>query len=93
MTIQRHELRAGRTYRGKKPRPVSRGFDRLVNDRSIIWVGASEVQYDGPAVKRGSRYPRVDIAEFLAWADRDVTDELPAGQYAEWPIKKTNEEN
>lgn len=86
--LQRHELRTGRTYRGKKPRPVTRGFDRLVNDRTVIWIGAYELQYDGPSVGNGARYPRASIDEFLAWADRDVTDELPAGEYATWPITK-----
>lgn len=77
------KLKVGRTYRGKKPRCAGLGY---VNDRTVLYLGAYSVQYDGPSVKNGSRYPTVDITEFLAWADRDVTDELPPGEYARWPL-------
>lgn len=82
------ELRKGRTYRGKKPRAITQLGDALVNDRTIIYLGIDFVQYDGPAVKTGRHYPRVKREEFLAWAERDVTDELPKGEYAAWPPKK-----
>lgn len=78
-------LTVGRTYRAKKP-ANSRG---LVNDRTILWIGAlgMTVQYDGPAVAMGRHYPKVSREDFLKWAGRDVTDELPEGKYADWPIK------
>lgn len=78
------ELVRGRTYRAKKP-ANSLG---LVNDRTIMWVGAFEVQYDGPVVANGRNYPRVTKEAFRKWADRDVTAELPDGEYAKWPLPK-----
>jgi hypothetical protein len=78
-------LTVGRTYRAKKP-ANSRG---LVNDRTILWIDSlgTVVQYDGPAVGMGRHYPKVSREDFLKWASRDVTDELPEGEYANWPIK------
>lgn len=78
------ELKVARTYRAKKPRE-SRGF---VNDRTVIYIGTNFVQYDGPAVGVGRRYSKVSTSDFLKWADRDVTDELPDGEYAPWPPAK-----
>ena len=77
------QLELGRAYRAKKPR----NSGGLVNDRTIVWIGTFEVQYDGPAVKFGSKYPRISKEDFRAWAERDVTDELPKGEYANWPIE------
>lgn len=77
------ELSVGRTYRAKKPGRIG----GLINDRTIKWIGSEEVQYDGPAVGFGRHYPKVSIEAFLKWADRDVTDELPAGEYASWSTK------
>lgn len=79
------ELKVGRTYRAKKPRPVPGDYAPLVNDRTIKWIGAFEVQYDGPAVSMGRHYPKVSHEQFRKWADRDVTDELPPDSYADWP--------
>lgn len=62
-------LRVGATYRGKKPRKY---LDGSFNDRTILWVGQGRVQYDGPAVKDGSKYPSVTHAQFWAWADHEV---------------------
>lgn len=77
-------LKVGRTYRGKKPRPAGQYMSQ-VNDRTLRWIGSDTVQYDGPAVADGRHYPEVSKTAFLAWADRDVTDELPVGEYAKWP--------
>lgn len=74
------ELKAGYTYRAKRP-GVSQG---LVNDRTIKYIGMEFVQYDGPAVAEGRHFPKVSKEKFLAWADRDVTDELPPGEYQTW---------
>lgn len=83
-------LTVGRTYRAKKPSRINDFLRPLVNDRTIRWIGAFELQYDGPSVRNGSRYPRMSIELFRQWADRDVTTELPPGQYAPWPpIKPT----
>ena len=83
MTTQQIELLQGRTYRAKKPACVrSCG---MTNDRTVIYIGVTEVQYDGPAVATGRHYPRVTIEKFIEWAGHDVTDELPPGEYASWP--------
>lgn len=79
-------LAVGRTYRAKKPAPAGPLFDQHVNDRTVIYVGMYDVQYDGPSVAFGRKYPKVSREAFLKWADRDVTDELPAGEYARWPL-------
>ena len=74
------DIKEGRTYRAKKPANC-KGF---FNDRTVIYVGHFDVQYDGPAVSNGSHYPSVTKEKFLKWAGRDVTDELPEGRYQEW---------
>lgn len=78
------ELKIGRTYRAKKPAKAGDWRNPSINDRTIKWIGFEEIQYDGPSVKIGARYPKVSIEKFLSWADRDVTDELPEGEYAQW---------
>lgn len=78
------ELVRGRTYRAKKPA----NSGGVVNDRTLLHVGMFEVQYDGPAVPLGRKYPKVTIEAFRKWADRDVTDELPPGEYVAWPLPK-----
>ncbi|EPY4802965.1 hypothetical protein ACXDID_003978 [Klebsiella pneumoniae] len=82
------EIKVGRTYRAKRPRAAGTVIQPLVNDRTVIWCSATSVQYDSPSVSFGRHYPRVSIEKFRAWASRDVTDELPQGEYAPWPIKK-----
>lgn len=75
------DLKIGRCYRAKQPRQAGFGY---VNDRQIIWIGMTEVQYDSPAVEQGERYPKIDTAKFLAWAGRDVTEELPPSSWQTW---------
>lgn len=74
------ELVKGRSYRAKRP-ANSRG---LVNDRQIVHMTATHVQYDGAAVRIGHRLPTVTRAEFLAWAGSDVTDVLPQYEWQSW---------
>lgn len=81
------KLTVGRCYRAKKPRQTT-GFPGFVNDRQITWIGSCSVQYDGPGVSNGSHYPTVSKDDFLAWAARDITDELPKGEWQTWPIPK-----
>ncbi|EAX8474252.1 hypothetical protein M9319_004091 [Salmonella enterica] len=83
MADEELKLKVGRTYRGKRPQNRS----GLVNDRTILHIGATHIQYDGPVVGFGRHYPSCTREAFLQWAARDVTDELPKGEYAEWPIK------
>ncbi|MDU4688605.1 MAG: hypothetical protein E6Y18_06255 [Serratia marcescens] len=81
------KLQSGRTYRGKRPLNAM----GLVNDRTILHIGATTVQYDSPSVSFGRNYPSVSRDKFLAWAERDVTDELPPGEFATWPIGSARE--
>ena len=77
------KLIRGRTYRAKKPRNA-RGF---YNDRTIIYIGRSEVQYDSPSISMGRNYPTMDKDKFLKWAGEDITDRLPEGEYELWCSK------
>lgn len=78
------EIKVGRTYRAKKPRPAGTFLESFFNDRTVLWVGASEIQYDGPSVANGRKYPRVSREAFEKWAGEDVTDKLPKGKYQYW---------
>lgn len=75
-------IKVGRTYRGKSP-GYTKGY---VNDRTVVWFSnvLGELQYDGPAVGIGRKYPAISIREFIAWAEHDITDQLPAGEYQQW---------
>lgn len=81
------ELKVYKTYRAKKPRATT-GWNSYVNDRTIVWMGSEELQYDGPSVKNGSHYPKISIEKFLEWAEKDVTEELPTGDYLPWAVFK-----
>jgi hypothetical protein len=78
------DLKVNHVYRAK--RPAASGFiDRVYNDRQIIWIGDLTVQYDSPVIPHGQHYRRIGIQQFLKWADRDVTGEMPPnGQWAPW---------
>lgn len=80
------ELKVGRTYRAKKPTKAGDWRAPQINDRTITWMGFEELQYDGPSVGIGKRYPKVTHEKFLAWAAKDVTEELPPGEYAKWNV-------
>lgn len=75
----------GRTYRAKRPAAAGDFTALCYNDRTVMWLGGDVVQYDGPSVAIGRRYPKVTVEAFLKWASHDVTDELPEGEYAPWP--------
>jgi hypothetical protein len=70
----------GRVYRAKNPANLG----GLFNDRQVLYVGLEFVQYDGPAVVNGRKYPKVTHEAFAKWAGRDVTDELPPGEWAKF---------
>ena len=72
------DLQVGKWYRAKSPRMVGKTFGNIdgePNDRQIIWIGLGQLQYDGPSVKLGARYPEQDIEKFLKWAGRELTVE------------------
>ena len=71
MPLESKDLVVGKTYRAKKPKKSNLFSDDL-NDRTILWKGTTQVQFDGPEVKQGSKYPRLDIEKFLKWADKEV---------------------
>ena len=73
----------GRTYRVKKPA----NSGGLVNDRQVVYVSATSVQYDGPTVGFGRHYPTVSREKFEAWAGEDVTDSLPKGEWLGWDAR------
>lgn len=75
MTI---ELIRGNTYRAKKPACVGTGY---VNDRMIVYMSLTQVQYDSPGIPNGQRYKFVPVEEFLKWAGRDVTAEMPKDEW------------
>ncbi len=75
-------LAVNRVYRAKKPAQAGYGF---VNDRQVLHVGPTSVQYDGPAVRNGGHYPKVSHEKFLTWAAADVTDQMPTnGDWVNW---------
>lgn len=77
-------LVVGHVYEAKRPTVVGL-FDRFINDRQILWVGLTEVQYDGPTVGFGRHYPKVSHEAFRNWAARDVTHLVPAHEWRSAP--------
>lgn len=75
------ELIQGHIYEAKRPRPVAQGFDRVYNDRQILYVDQNRVQYDSPSIGRGRHYPTINRADFEAWVGKDVTGQLPEGDW------------
>lgn len=78
-----NHIQTGRVYRATTPRETN----GMVNDRVVLRIlkNKTVIQYDGPAVANGRRRPTVQVAVFMKWAERDVTDELPIGQWQSWP--------
>lgn len=76
------ELKVGRVYRAKKPRPVYTGVTAYYNDRQVLWIGLGEVQYDSPSIGFGKKYGKATTEAFLKWAGSDVTDEMPKEDWA-----------
>jgi len=80
------ELQVGRAYRAKKPAQAGSFLNSYYNDRQILWMSGdgSIVQYDGPAVGHGRKYPKVTREAFEKWASHDVTDQLPESSWQRW---------
>lgn len=74
------ELIVGHVYEAKRRKSVGL-FEPLMNDRQIRWVGVNQVQYDSPTVAHGRKYPTVSKEAFLKWAARDITKEMPPGEW------------
>ena len=82
------DLNVGHVYSAKRPQTY--GFSRLLGDRQILWIGmiydnkegfVQGVQYDSPSVKDGRHYPKTSITKFLKWADADITEIMPKGEW------------
>lgn len=79
------ELIVGHVYEAKYPRPVGL-FNPLYDDRQILFIGSEVIQYDSPTVKENHHYPKSSIDQFLRWVGRDVTGEMPKGEWRRYEI-------
>ncbi len=70
--ITSEDLKKGSTYRAKRPRRIC---GRQYNDRTIVHLSTTRVQYDGPAVHMGQHYPMVSVEKFLKWAGHEIKDD------------------
>lgn len=71
----------GQVWRAKRPDNAN-GF---VNDRVILHINfLGHIQYDGPSVNFGRKYPMVNPATFEKWAGREVKAELPKDEWQPW---------
>jgi len=66
------DLKIGKTYRAKRPRKT---FGGDYDDRRLVYVGESTVQYDSVTAALGRRYPAVTKERFLNWACHEVPDD------------------
>lgn len=77
------DIVVGHVYEAKHPKAHGNLFAPLLGDRQVKWISAlrTQVQYDSPSVKDGRHYPTVSMEAFLKWAARDVTAEMPPGEW------------
>ena len=81
--MEAKEIIVGHCYEAKRIR--TNGYGEI-NDRQVLYISAGlfgdvTVQYDSPTIKDGRRYPSVTMEKFLKWAGRDVTKEMPKGDW------------
>ncbi len=76
------EVIRGHLYRAKRPKSV--GIVLVFDDRQVLYVTETRVQYDSPTVRDGGKYPTIGRAKFETWADKDVTEGYPDG-WEPWP--------
>ena len=76
----------GHIYRGSRPRPV--GFPEVFDDRQVLFVSPTQVQYDSPTVRGGRKYPSVDRERFEKWVGEDVTVGYPGGDWMPFEARK-----
>jgi hypothetical protein len=67
------KIEVGKVYSAKRSRRVFLGLSEFYADRQVLWVSDTEVQYDGPVVKPGARYPKISLDKFRNWAKEDIT--------------------
>lgn len=82
------DLKVGHVYSAKRPQTY--GFPCLLGDRQILWIGmiydnkegfVQGLQYDSPSVKDGRHYPKISVTKFLKWAEADITEIMPKGEW------------
>lgn len=79
-------IERGHVYRAKKPKQIRLFLEGdFYDDRMVVWMNDTKVQYDSPTVYRGSHYRMGDRARFEKWAGSDVTEGYPKGDWAKWP--------
>lgn len=79
--MEKIDLITGHVYEAKRKKECGDIFNPVWNDRQIVWIGPFLVQYDSPTVTNGRKYPTVSIDAFLKWAKRDVTEDMPKGDW------------
>lgn len=78
------DLKVGHIYKGKRRTKVYEDIffgARVYNDRRIIAITHSSIQYDSPSTRVGYSRPMIDINEFLNWVKADVTNESENGNW------------
>ena len=68
MPLTKEDLKVGGVYRAKRYRE----WFHHNNDRIILWMRSTTLQYNSDTVKIGRNYPRIDIEKFLRWAKEKV---------------------
>ena len=63
------DLKVGVTYFAKRRTTTAFGNS---NDRTIIWLGLMQLQYDSDTVKNGRNYPSISVEKFCKWAGGTV---------------------
>lgn len=69
MELTANDIQRGKTYRAKK----FVGTPTCNNDRKVVYVSTTTVQYDSDTVKNGRHYPTVSMEKFLKWVSREVS--------------------
>ena len=62
--ITKDDLKVGTTYFAKRRKETAFGN----NDRTLVYVGSSAVQYDSDTVGIGRHYPSIYKEQFCKWA-------------------------
>lgn len=70
--LTKDDLKVYHLYRGKRPRQNLAGEH---DDRLIISLGKTSLQYDSISVPLGHHYPRMPIDSFLRWAKEEVKED------------------
>ena len=69
--LTKENLKVGKLYRAKRYRKFWYGN----NDRIILWMSDTELQYDSNTIRQGWSYPKTSIEKFLKWAKCEVIEE------------------